>query len=47
MQTEHVGKETLWMETDIEDKRNKKYVYISKMYVCLDTSKQVKCLLLK
>lgn len=28
METEYVGKETLWVETDIGDKRSKKYVYI-------------------
>lgn len=44
MQTEHVGKETLWVETDIGDKRSKKYVYIGKMYVCLDSPKSIKIL---
>lgn len=44
MQTEHIGKETLWVETDIGDRRNKKYVYIGKMYVSLDSPKSIKML---
>lgn len=42
MQTEHVGKETLWVEIKICDKRNNKYFYIRKMYVCLDSPKSIK-----
>lgn len=44
MQTERVGKETLCMETDTGDKRNKKLVYIGKMYVHLDSPKSIKML---